>query len=97
MLEKFIKKEVGKQKPTRILSTIRIKQKISSATVPVKRSKSILAAQNNAATIPIMPRIAKETIPVLVTTFSKLLKLIIGEILMILFTRLLINVKYSQS
>jgi hypothetical protein len=30
-------------------------------------------------------------------TFSKLLKLIIGEILMILFTRLLINVKYSQS
>lgn len=83
MLEKFIKKEVGKQKPTRILSTIRIKQKISSATVPAKRSKSILAAQNNAATIPIMPRIAKENIPVFVIIFSKLLKFIIDIILII--------------
>lgn len=77
MLEKFIKKEVGKQKPTRILSTIKIKQKISSATVPEKRFKSILAAQNNAATIPITPRIAKETMPVFVIIFSKLLKLIV--------------------
>ena len=80
MLEKFIKKEAGKQKPTRILSAIKMKKKASSAIVPAKKSKSIPTVQNNAATMPITPRIANETIPVFVIIFSKLLKLMIDKI-----------------
>jgi len=80
MLEKFIKKEVGKQKPTRILSAVRIRKKIFSIASPTKRSKSISNAQNSAAKTPITARIANETIPVFVIILSKLLKLMIGKI-----------------
>ena len=77
ILEKFIKKEVGKQKLTRILSTNTMKRKISSTAVPTNRSTSIPIAPNNHAMIPMAARAANETMPVFVIIFSKLLKFMI--------------------
>jgi hypothetical protein len=84
MLEKFIKKEDGKQNPTRILSAVRIRKKIFSISSPTKRSRSISNAQNSAAKTPITARTANETIPVFVIILSKLLKLMIDKNLMML-------------
>jgi hypothetical protein len=77
ILEKFIKKDVGKQKPTRIPSTARMKKKISSIAVPTNKSMSIPIVPNNDAMIPIAASTANERTPVLVIFCSMFSSLII--------------------
>ena len=77
ILEKFIKKDAGKQKPTRTPSTARMKKKISSIAVPTNRSTSIPIVPNNDAMIPIAGSTANEMTPALVIFCSMFCSLII--------------------
>ena len=81
ILENFIKKEVGIQKTTRILSTKIMKRIISSRNNGKDKSISLPIVPKKDAIIPMTARVANETMPVLVTFFSKRSKFIIDEII----------------
>lgn len=80
MLEKFIRKEAGKQKPTRMPSTVITKIKKSSTALQTRTSISSPTALKNAAKMPITQSAANEIRPVFVIIFSKFLKLMIAKI-----------------
>jgi hypothetical protein len=70
MLEQLIKKDAGKQNPTRIDRTSTENPKRASISVPLKMSNSISKMQKKAAKIPMAAKIAREYTPVLVIACS---------------------------